>query len=48
MTEEGKLYVRENSPTPPKVSRSAARYRRWLRSDADMPFGDWLRVVSHG
>lgn len=43
VTEEGKQYVREHSPPPPKLSRSAARYRRWLNSDVDMPFGEWLR-----
>jgi hypothetical protein len=46
VTEEGKRYVRENSPQPPKLSRSAARYRRWLRSGADMSFGDWLKEAS--
>ena len=48
VTEEGKQYVREHSPKPPKLSRSAERYRRWLRSGADMPFGDWLREASRG
>jgi hypothetical protein len=43
VTDEGKQYVRENSPTPPKLSRSAVRYRRWLNSGADIPFGAWLR-----
>lgn len=44
VTEEGKRYVQERNPTAPKVSRSAARYRLWLRSGADMPFGDWLKA----
>jgi hypothetical protein len=48
VTEEGKRYVREHSPAPPRLSRSAERYRRWLRSGADMPFGDWLREASRG
>lgn len=48
VTEVGKQYVREHSPSPPKLSRSAARYQRWLRGGADMSFGDWLREVSHG
>ncbi len=44
VTEEGKRYVREHSPLPPKLSRGAERYRRWLRSGVDMPFGEWLKV----
>ena len=45
VTESGKQHVRENSPTPPKLSRSAARYQRYLRGGADMTFGEWLRAV---
>lgn len=48
VTEEGKRHVRESSPAPPKLSRSAARYRRWLRSGSDMPFGDWLKGAPRG
>jgi hypothetical protein len=35
VTDAGKLYVAENSPPPPKLTRSQQRYRDWLRvSDA--------------
>jgi hypothetical protein len=43
VTEAGKQHVREHSPAPPKLSRAKARYRAWLRSGADMPFGEWLK-----
>lgn len=45
VTEEGKRHVREHSPAPPRLSRSAERYRRWLRSEVGMPFGEWLRLA---
>lgn len=48
VTEEGKRHVREKSPAPHKLSRSAVRYRQWLSSGADMPFGDWLKAVARG
>ncbi len=44
VTEAGKRYVREHSPKPPKVSRSKARYREWLRRDTGVPFGTWLKA----
>lgn len=35
VTDAGKLYVAENSPPPPKLTRSQKRYRAWLNvSDA--------------
>jgi hypothetical protein len=43
VTEAGREHVREHSPKPPKVSRAKARYRAWLRSSADMSFGEWLK-----
>ena len=45
VTPAGQAYVRDNSPAAPKVSRSQARYDRWLRiSDVcDISFGDFLR-----
>jgi hypothetical protein len=43
VTDAGREYVREHSPKPPKVSRAKTRYRAWLRSNADMSFGEWLQ-----
>jgi hypothetical protein len=43
VTLAGKEYVREHSQKPPRVSRGKARYRRWLRSNCDMSFGEWVR-----
>jgi hypothetical protein len=43
VTEAGREFVREHSPKPPKVSRSKARYRRWLESEVDMSFGQWVK-----
>ena len=45
VTAAGKAYIDEHSPAPPKVSRSKARYLKWLAiGDAyDVSFGDWLK-----
>lgn len=43
VTDAGKGYVREHSPEPKKMTRSARRYRKWLVSDVDMSFGDWIK-----
>lgn len=32
----------ENARRHPKLTRSQARYRAWLRADPDMSFGAWL------
>ena len=47
VTAAGRAYVAEHSPKPPKVSRSQARYLRWLNSgaaDCGVPFGEWLKA----
>jgi hypothetical protein len=45
VTEAGKAYIAKNSPPEPKVTRSQARYRRFLNTAADfMTFGEWLRA----
>lgn len=49
VTDAGRAYIAEHSPKPPKVSRSRARYLRWLNSaaaDCGVAFGDWLRAGS--
>lgn len=43
VTEEGKRVVREESPKPPKLTRSQKRYRDWQDADGGQRFGDWLR-----
>lgn len=51
VTEAGRRFVRENSPLPPKLTRSQRRYEAWLRADCGMKFGEWLKCsaeVSRG
>lgn len=43
VTALGEKAMIENSPKPPKLSRSAARYRKWLQADCGMKFGEWLK-----
>ena len=47
VTDAGRAYVAGHSPKPPKVSRAKARYRKWLKSNVDMSFGDWLKRGGH-
>lgn len=44
VTDEGKKAVREQSPKPPKLSRSQKRYREFLNVDSDITFGEWLKM----
>ena len=46
VTEAGKLAVLENSPAPPKLTRSQQTYRDWLRYDSDMPFIEYAKMKS--
>lgn len=43
VTDRGREVVAEQSPPAPKLTRGQKRYQRYLRSGADMSFGDWLR-----
>lgn len=43
VTDAGKTFVAEHSPAPPKPSRGAQRYRRYLDADSSVSFGEWLR-----
>lgn len=44
VTDAGKKAAREQSPKPPKLTRSQQRYRRFLnRAYTDMNFQEWLR-----
>jgi len=44
VTDEGKTFVAEHSPPPPKLSIGAQRYRRYLAADSSLSFGEWLRT----
>lgn len=44
VTPAGIAYVAEQSPEPPRQTRSERRYARWLEADCGMSFGDWLRL----
>lgn len=43
VTQEGKRAVREQSPAPPKLTRSQKRYREFLEADTGRKFGEWLK-----
>jgi hypothetical protein len=46
VTEAGKAFVRQNSPKPPRLSRSKKRYLKWLEiseSAPDLTFGEFLK-----
>jgi hypothetical protein len=44
VTEAGKTAVREQSPKPPKLTRSQKRYREYLKvADLFDGFGQWLK-----
>lgn len=45
VTEAGKLAVREQSPKPPKLTRSQRRYREFLKADTGESFGEWLKFT---
>lgn len=43
VTEEGKQWMVENSPPPPKLTRGQRRYQAYLDYDGGESFGEWLR-----
>jgi hypothetical protein len=43
VTDTGRAYVKEQSPKPPRLTRSQRRYRAYLAADSGMTFGAWLR-----
>jgi hypothetical protein len=43
VTEKGIAAVAIESPQPPKITRSKARYQKFLRSELSMSFGEWLK-----
>jgi hypothetical protein len=43
VTESGKAAMLEQSPKPPKLTRSQLRYRSFLDADSGESFGQWLK-----
>ena len=48
VTDEGRRAVREQSPAPPKLTRSQQRYRRYLDADSGLSFIEWLKYYGNG
>jgi hypothetical protein len=44
VTDAGRAWVRENSPEPPKLTRSQRRYEEFLGADSGLSFGEWLKT----
>lgn len=43
VTVEGIRAMAEQSPAPPKLTRSQERYRRWLAADLGCSFGEFIK-----
>jgi hypothetical protein len=43
VTDAGKAYIAENSPSEPRLTRGQRRYRRFLQADSGLAFGEWLK-----
>ena len=43
VTPAGIKAMRDESPAPPKLSRSQKRYRAWLDADCGMTFFEWMK-----
>jgi len=43
VTEKGIEAARQESPAPPKLTRSQRRYRRFMDHDSGLSFGEWLK-----
>lgn len=44
VTEAGKLAIAEQSPKPPKMTRSQSRYQKWIEMDSGQTFREWLGI----
>jgi hypothetical protein len=44
VTEAGRAFVAEHSPSPPRLTRGQERYRRFLNADSGMTFGEWIKA----
>lgn len=47
VTELGKLAVVEDSPAPPKLTRSQQNYQDWLNYDSSLSFIEYVKMKSH-
>jgi len=43
VTAAGREAVQQNTPTPPKLTKSQQRYQKFLRYDGGVTFGEYLR-----
>ncbi len=43
VNDAGRAAVQENTPPPPKLTRSQQRYQQFLNYDGGVTFGDYLR-----
>ena len=43
VTKAGKAAVLEQSPKPPKLTKSQQRYREFLKADSGLSFIEWLK-----
>ncbi|MCK9154484.1 MAG: hypothetical protein M0P12_00070 [Paludibacteraceae bacterium] len=43
VTEKGKQFVRENEPVKKVLTRSQERYRKFIRENSCLDFGEWLK-----
>lgn len=46
VTDAGKRHVSENSPAPPKLTRSQQRYQAYLDADGELTFGEWIKAAT--
>lgn len=46
VTDAGKQWMADNSPSPPKLSRSQRRYRAYLDADTSLSFIDYCRSLT--
>ena len=44
VTQAGRQAVKDQSPKPPKLTRSQQRYRNYVQADCNMSFHEWLRL----
>ncbi len=47
VTEAGLAAMKDQSPPPPKLTRSQQRYREYLRADNSETFREWLLRTEH-